>query len=478
MRKIIFFELNEVPFSVVDHFVEKYPESTLAKLLPYSIKMETVAPDEGELSPWITWPTVHRGVSNHVHQIKDFGEDLQERDKQYPPVWKILAKAGLKPGVFASMHTYPMPENYQDYAFYLPDPFAGDSAAFPPYTVPFQQFNLAMSRRSGRNVDGGIDMKAAMKLLSTLPQLGIKPTTFLAIGKQLLEERQESWKKNRRRVFQSVLAFDIFMRLMETKQPDFATFFSNHVASAMHRYWAATFPEHYSTYNLSEEWKTRFSGEIDYAMHTFDRFLARMVSFVKAHPEYTLLISSSMGQEATKAEQLSTELYAKDFNRFISYFQLAPGSCEIRPAMHPQYNLRVEDEAQAAALAGHLNQVSIDGKPLVFRQKEGGFFSINLGHRNLPSNFVSYNGSQVSFQELGLVNEAIEDESDGTAYHIPEGILLQYDPNDLSVKNKKHKGINTLAIAPSLLQNYGLPVPGYMSEERIPSLQPQHQPSS
>jgi hypothetical protein len=433
------------------------------------MQIETVAEDEGELSPWKTWPTVHRGVTNTQHKIHDFGEDLSKVDKQYPTIWKILAEAGKKPGVFASMHTFPMPKNYQDYSFFIPDPFAGDSHSHPKNIEPFQRFNLAMSRKSGRNVDTGIDMKAASALAISLPTLGIQPKTLASIASQLISERVENWKKNRRRVFQSVLAFDIYLKLVQKKKPSFSTFFSNHVASTMHRYWAATFPEHYDTYNLSNEWKNRFSGEIEYSMHHFDAFFNRLVQFADKNPEYKIVIASSMGQEATKAEQLSTELYCKDITKFLQTFGINEDQWEIKPAMHPQYNFNVLDSAQAEKLEQDLKQVVISGIPLIFRRK-GLFFSINFGHRNLEEENFFLNEVPIKLAIAGLFNEQIDDESDGTAYHIPEGCLIVYDPKSKNTKNTRLKGISTTAIAPSFLQHFELDIPTYMTEARIEAL--------
>ena len=62
MQNIILFELNEVPFKVIDYYVNKYPNSTLAKILPKSHQYETVTDDQGHLHPWSTWPTLHRGI--------------------------------------------------------------------------------------------------------------------------------------------------------------------------------------------------------------------------------------------------------------------------------------------------------------------------------------------------------------------------------------------------------------------------------
>lgn len=60
-RKLIQFEINEVPWKVVNHYCTLKPQSTLATLLKVSYKYETITPDTGKLSPWITWPTFIEG---------------------------------------------------------------------------------------------------------------------------------------------------------------------------------------------------------------------------------------------------------------------------------------------------------------------------------------------------------------------------------------------------------------------------------
>ncbi|MCS6832178.1 MAG: hypothetical protein NZ521_01275 [Flammeovirgaceae bacterium] len=467
MRKFILFELNEVPFFVIDHYCQHHPESLLAKILPQCYQVETYTEDEGHLSPWITWPTLHRGVTNKYHKIKDFGEDFTEVDAKYPNVWQITMENGISTGVFMPMHSFPLPANYEKYAFFVPDPFAGESKTHPANLIPFQRFNLSMSRRSARNVDSGIDLKSASALALSLPRLGIKASTLMDVAGQLVKERLKPWIRTRRRTYQSVLAFDIFMHLMRRKKPQFAIYFSNHVASAMHRYWAAAFPEQYQKYNLSEEWKKTYKGEIDFAMSKFDEFLGKMLSFVNKNPEYKLIVASSMGQGATEAEQVSTESYCKDFDKFVGFFGLNPTQWERKSAMHPQYNLTIKDERQVEPFAAALRKLEIGGKPLQFRQKEHGFFSIDLGHRNLLDDIAVFDGKKVPFSELGLTNEAIEDETGSTAYHIPEGSLIIYDPQNTSLKKQREKGVTTTAIVPSLLENFKIPVPSYMSEKRI-----------
>ena len=85
----------------------------------------------GELSPWVTWPTMHRGVPNVEHEITDLGQNLTNVNKEFPSVQNILAGQGIKVGVFGSLQSYPLPKNLDNFSFYVPDTFAAGEECFP-----------------------------------------------------------------------------------------------------------------------------------------------------------------------------------------------------------------------------------------------------------------------------------------------------------------------------------------------------------
>ena len=116
---------------VIDDFCLRHPRSTLACRLGEFAQFETHT-DDAVLSPWVTWPTVHRGVNDSLHRIHHFGQDLSGVDITYPPLWRILAAHGIPTGVFASLHSYPPPNDAASYAYYVPDSFAAEATCFPP----------------------------------------------------------------------------------------------------------------------------------------------------------------------------------------------------------------------------------------------------------------------------------------------------------------------------------------------------------
>ena len=76
MTNVIVYELNEVPIRLFEFYADAFKHSAFAELRKMGNCFETKAPDMGHLSPWVTWPTLHRGISNFDHKISDLGQDL------------------------------------------------------------------------------------------------------------------------------------------------------------------------------------------------------------------------------------------------------------------------------------------------------------------------------------------------------------------------------------------------------------------
>ncbi|HNR18589.1 MAG TPA: hypothetical protein PKN75_00910 [Bacteroidia bacterium] len=460
-RKIILFELNEVPWRVMKDYCEKHPDTFLAKNIKKCFKYETVTPDQGHLSPWITWPTLHRGVDGTKHHIHDFNQDMTDANKNYPSVWEILQKKGISTGVCGSMHSSPPPKNFREYSFFIPDPFAATKDAHPEYIEPFQDFNLQMSRESARNVSGGLNMKAGTKVIMTAPKLGLRPSTFVELGMHVINERRKPWVKTRRRTYQMVLAFDVFMKQLKNTKPEFSTFFTNHVASSMHRYWAATYPQDYDNFNIEKDWVETYKNEIYFTMGIFSRFFKEVAEFVDNNPEYVLVIASSMGQASTTAEQIDSQVYIEKSDVFMNKMGLQAGDYQNVPCMFPQYNVNINPD-KVEGFRNELRKLVIDKLPVEFRETDNGFFSIDFGQKNCSDAMAEFAGKPVAFKELGIHNLIIEDKADSTAYHIPEGTCLVYDSTRDANTNAIEK-ISSTALVPNILKNFGIEIPAYMN---------------
>lgn len=466
-RSIVMLEINEVPYRVVDYYVERHPDSALARLLGRTRQYETVTTDSCRLSPWITWPSFHRGVNNEQHDIMHLGQNLERADACFPPIWKLLVDGGVSTGVFGALHTWPLPANVDRYEFFVSDPFASTPESHPPSLTSFQEFNLTMSRQSTRNVSSGFDVGSLVRFLAAAPRLGVRPQTLMKIVGQVIDERVSTWKRTRRRTYQPVLAFDLYMKQLEKHRPQFSNFFTNHVASAMHRYWAASFPSDYRELELSEQWQHQYRGEIDFAMHWFGDFFERLTRFADRNPEYIVMAASSMGQAASLGSRVDTQLYLRNPALFMQAAGLSKTQWSRRPAMDPTVSVVVDSE-QIARFMRFLDDLHIDGAPIKASAKDGGFFDLHFGQTNLDPDggFLRLRGEPFPHTELGFEITVVEDEGGSTAYHVPEGILLTYDPTaDASTSERTR--IETTDIAPCLLDHFGIDVPSYMSPPRV-----------
>lgn len=476
-RKIILFELNEVPFRVFDDYCLARPDSALAGLAKSSLQYETISEDVTHLSPWITWPSLHRGVNDEKHGIKHLGQDLQNVNQIYPPIWKLLQEAGLNVGVGGSLHSYPLPTNHEQYSFYLPDTFANSPEAFPKELEIFQDFNLSMVAKSGRIVDTSLPITKAIKVILNQYSIGIRNTSLLSIANQLIDEKIDAAKKVRRRTYQSVLAFDVFLKQLKTKKPDFCTFFTNHAASAMHRYWAALYPDDYEEIKYSKEWLSMFSNEIFFSMEKTSLFLEELIKFTNKNEDYVLMIATSMGQKALQGYPYHTMLNIEDLNKFMCVLGVPSGSWESRPAMSPEYSIIVENEYEDI-FKYNLENLCISNKNshIIFEYMGNGFFYWILNYPNMrpEDENIFLHDKKLGFEGLGLKVVNSDFSEGAAAYHIPEGMLIVYDPQkeeegiNLSKKiNYSRPQVSTLDITPSILRNFNQSIPSYMRNNDI-----------
>ncbi len=462
-RKLIVYELNEVPKRVLDSFIARHPESTLGGLCQCSMFANTHVSDDGILSPWSTWPTLHRGVTNKTHTITDFGQNLTEIDAEYPPIWSLLANSGLKIGVFGSLHTYPLPDKMDNYLFYMPDTFAAGPEAYPELLEKFQSFNLSMVDVSARNVKGGLPLLEASRFLLNSKKLGLRATTGVSIGRQLLSELFDSTRKTRRRTSQMELAFDVYEKKLWDTKPDYSCFFTNHVASSMHRYWPGAFPDDYTNKELPIGWHDKYSDEIDYTMLIADQQIKRLRKFVDRNPGYSLLLLSSMGQEAVDNDSVvRSQLYATDLEQFLRALGVDASFWARKRAMLPRYIIEVA-EGKLVVVRDALGRLRIQGQPVQWKEHERGVFMIKLGHVNVSADelVVELNGRTIDHRQIGLEVVEIDDATGSYAYHMPKGIMIHYDPSNPKQTNVDMT-VDTTEIAPSIMRNFGLEPMSYM----------------
>ena len=456
--KVIVYEANEIPWRVAAAFVQKKPRSTLARLLRNAHTYTTHTKDSGELHPWTTWPTLHRGVYNDVHNIRFINQDLP---RDWPPLWEILEGAGIRTGVFGSLQSYPIPHG--DYAFFVPDTFARGPETHPRKYEAFQRFNLRQTKKDGAGATKVILSSEVAADAWRLVRTGLRPKTALRLAKHLIRERADKTYRSRRPVMQAPVAFDFFLDAFRAHQPDFATFFTNHVAGVMHRYWKYSFPEDFE-YQVSGSKDAIYKKNLDYAMAIVDEQLT-VLKDIADKTNALLLVCSSMGQEAVVRPEYNGEFRIHDEEAFCRYIGFT-GPCSMNLAMQPDFSFEFENEGDRKAFRKATERViTKSGDPLFTYKETDRSLNLNL---KAPKDclekeivFVRFDDGavrEVAINQMGI-DKLWRDE--GTGYHQPRGMALFYR-KDLP-KHDARTVVESIQIAPTLLSMFGVDRPSYMA---------------
>ncbi len=458
MVKLITYELNEVSWKVVDYYISHRRNSHLARFLKTSSELTTHTTDSGELHPWSTWPTMHRGVNNDAHEIRFINQDLSCA-KQWPPLWELLADSGVRVGICGCLQSFP-PVPHQNILFHIPDTFAAGADTLPAKYSGFQKINLKLTGEN-KAVAKSIklnDMRDGLGLFKA----GVSLKTGLRLGQHLYRERLNPLYKSMRATMQAHVAFDVFMDALKETKPDYAAVFSNHVAGTMHRYWKYAFPEDFG-YTLSDSRFDQFhSQSVLRAMDIFDSQLGTLWDFADKQG-YELIIASSMGQEAVNRGVYRAELRLDDEALLAEKMGWA-GAFRMNLAMQPDVNFVFNNLEELTRFKQELGRLrDPDGKQvLTIRYEEQGL-SLNLMTCRSESAWLQkkllLDGKPFGLAELGF---AAFKRDQGTGYHQPDGILIWQHRNHNANPVKDRRIVDSRQYAPAILQAFNVPLPTYM----------------
>jgi len=457
-KKLILYELNEVPRKLLEHYIKERPHSALAKLVSEGYLFDTLTNDEGELHPWSTWPSLHRGVYNDKHGIKYINQDLTCAN-EFKPIWQILSENGKDVGVFGSLQSYP-PVLNQFVKFYLPDTFAPDFNSFPDEIEEFQKFNLLMTGEN-KAASRSISSKSFLIFMKLLMRRIISTNSaFIAIF-QIFKEKLNKKFKSRRSIIQCVISFDLYFKYLKRYKPSFSTYFTNHVAGMMHRYWKDLFIEEFDSERFA---KDKFhSKSVIRAMDVADKNLNKLINFADKE-KYDLWVLTSMGQSSIDRGEYIDDLYLSDISKLLKNIKLNPKDFQLLPAMHPDNCVICKDKKSLSKLRNSLaNLKDTRNNPLVIERYPPTGLTLNIQFKKnktiAQNKTIVFDEQEFNILDFGL--EIIKRDI-GTGYHIPEGIFIAYGSNSQRFKSIQSRFIETTKFAPTILKFFNIKPPSYM----------------
>lgn len=454
-RKILLLEINEIPWRVIDKFKNDNRFTNINLFFSKSKNFTTIVTDinqnppteklvhglsrdnvpvvinSDELSPWVTWPAFHRGMSSKNHKIKFLGQDVSTF--QGKPIWQEFLERGHSIGLCGSLQSWP-PLNPGDGGFYIPDTFAHNEKCIPEYVEPFQKFNLDQVQKNGLVIrEKGSFSPELFGLLTSLPKLGLTANTVLKIVSQIALEVFNKKHIARRPVFQCVLFWDIFKKLYNVNNPPaFSTFFTNHFASLIHRYWCDIFPEDFDG-DINTKNKLSHYEIVMYGLKIIDEMLGEVIQFCGINPDIAVVFASSMGQDAIKYtafEGYSAEL--ENIDKLFSWFNIKKNEYKPQLAMVPQFAIEVLNPKVKEKIVNSVNGCfTVSGNKLFTVEEAGNTLSITIHTPplcDIEAGEFMYKADDktrqnISWQESGIIMHKLDA---ATGYHVPEGIMAFY----------------------------------------------------
>ncbi len=447
-RRLVVLELNEVPLRVLTHAAGRH--RNLARLLRASEIRTSVLSDELPREPYPSqsWATLGTGAPWAEHGIWWYNDP---KPAAYPFYWELAARGGRSVGVVNTLHACPI-EGRLDHPgvrFVVPDVFAPETRTVPADLVHFQELVQELTNRNARTSSLRIDLETARRV-GSLTGIGLRPGTVAEIGRLVAGVATGRHPTERLRLGPFLLHGDLFAGLVRQHDPDLAVLFSNHVASAMHRYWYAAFPEDFDEAHYDEAWVERYADEIDAAMRLVDRFLGWLLPYAE-DTDRVIAVVSSMGQAAdTRLDTSRTrESVLADPERLLELLGVED-PYEIRAAMHPQLTLEFADEMAAARAARVLEPARFD---TIDHQldRRGRTVTLTEVPTVLDDGTLEFDGRRVEPDTVGYVARPVDDHSSGR--HHREGSFLLAGPG---VTPGIREPIDVTDIAPRLLDLLGV----------------------
>ena len=353
-NRVLLLEFNEINWAVIDRLLANHGRAFLPNFVRLREEgawaLQSAVERPPLLDPWITWVTLHTGVSPAVHGASVLEQDAETISAKR--TWQYVAEAGRSVGVFGSISAYP-PAPLR--GFMIPGPFAPSDDTFPSNLQPVQAINRRYTQAHNKTSKAP-GLMEGLRLGARLMRLGLRPSTCVRVVAQLVRERLSPHLRWQRVSLQPLLNFDFFTKLYEAQRPDFATWHSNHAAHYMHHYWRAWDDSKFATSSPPEE-RAKYGQAIPFGYRICDELLGRAFDLIDA--QTVLVVASSMGQQpyvSDKYDQGKIVVRVKNIEALLDLLG-RDGVQEAVPTMVPQWNLVVPDAARRHAVQRQLEGV-------------------------------------------------------------------------------------------------------------------------
>ena len=418
-HRLLLLEFNELCPSLIESFMAEGDLPNFYRLRQRSRAFITHT-NESVLEPWIQWVTVHTGVPLDQHGILD----LDEAGKlQHEAFWD-----GLKSDNVLLMCPMNARFNRTDGSIFMPDPWAASQVPSPEIE-PFYRFVRSAVITHAHT--SGFDKKVALGALRYLASHGMTFETFLALLRQLIEERVGSQDvKWRRAAMLDKLCWDVFAYFWRSeRRPRIGVFFSNATAHYQHKYWRHHDPDTFSLKPDAQELRS-YSKAIRYGYQGLDELIGKALTI--AGSDTAIVLCTALSQQPMldyEARGGKSMFLPKDFKPLLELLG-APANARVEQIMAEEARLHYDNHTDVERAHSVLKLVRTSEGHTLFKLRGLDERSFIIGCGVFSSEVTpetrikSASGQSASFHQ-----HFIPMPTTTSAKHHPDGVLWVAEPS-------------------------------------------------
>lgn len=225
MQKMIFWEMNEVNFEFVNHYIKKGKLPNWKNAIEQFGLRETYSETIYEnIEPWIQWPSVRTGLEYSEHNLFRLGDVEKKPVRQH---WEILEDNGFSVAAISPINAT---NNTKNSDFWMPDPWVSTACTGDQF---LQKLYAAIKQAVNDNAQEKLSVNSIVTLLRALllhVPIGSVGVYLKAIFGALCRNH---WSKA---ILLDRLIADVFIEYYKSYKPDFSVIFLNGAAHVQHHY--------------------------------------------------------------------------------------------------------------------------------------------------------------------------------------------------------------------------------------------------
>jgi hypothetical protein len=348
MKKVIFWELNEINFEYVNTYIAEGKLPYFKKFIDDHGLFKTSSERAyEELEPWIQWPTLRTGLSYDKHKVFRLGDIEGSGLKQH---WEILEDQGYSVAAISPINAV---NNTSKSPFWIPDPWVDTKIGGKGF---IERIARAVKQAVNDNSQEKLQVGTIIALLEALITRSKASSWPQYVSSLFGALKKQHWSKA---ILLDRLLADVFVSLWNKHQPDFSVLFLNSGAHIQHHYMCSAMPYDGAVKNPSWYVKCHQDPLLE-LLEMYDDILRDLMKIKGIR----LIISTGLQQ--VPYEQPAFYWRLKDHDVFLS--KMGIKFSRVQPRMTRDFLLEFDDYQDLISAKGLLSKIESKDGEKIFKE--------------------------------------------------------------------------------------------------------------